>query len=345
MHRLELGLFAVLAVGVAIVPMFTSNQFYLNILIFIGIYSLLIIGLSLLFGFAGQISVAQAAFYGLGAYTSAILTLRYQWPTALAAVCAMAGPMAIAWIIGRPIMKLKHFYLAMATLALGNMFAVLFAEQRGLTGGFQGLAGIPPPSILGYSVETLSGYYYLVWILVGLVFLFSFNILRSRIGRALRAIHGSETAAAAMGVDVAGYKTWMFVLSAGYAGLAGSVYAHYVSFISPEAFQPHLSILLIVMLYIGGLRSLWGSLLGATFAIVIPELLSRYKGLDVLAYGAVLLIVMMLLPGGLASLVQRGAEAVLRRGRATAAAPAAAAPVAEEAGVTKPAVTPREATP
>jgi branched-chain amino acid transport system permease protein len=301
--RKERALLLVVVLGIAALPLLTENPFYLNLLIFIGIYSILTIGLSLLFGFAGQISVAQAAFYGVGAYTSAALTMRLGFPMPVAAVCAIAVPMAIAYAIGRPIMRLKHFYLAMATLALGNMFSVLFAEQKWLTGGFLGLTGIPAPGLFGYSVETLQGQYYLVWVLVSLVFLFSYNIIRSRIGRALRAIHGSETAAAAMGVDVAGYKTWMFVLSAGYAGLAGSLYAHFVSFISPEAFTPHLSILLIVMLYIGGLRSLWGGLLGATFAVVIPEVLSRYKGLDVLAYGVVLLFVMMFLPGGLAGLL------------------------------------------
>ncbi len=292
------------AIGVlALVPVATDSPFHLNLFILIGIYTLLTVGLSLLFGFTGQISMAHAAFYGIGAYTSGILSLRWGLPVPLAMVAAALIPAILAYALGRAVLRLKHFYLALATLALGDMVSVLFVEQKNLTGGFTGLAGIPPFAIAGLTFDTPRSYFYLVWVFAGLVFAFSHNVIHSRVGRALRAINGSERAAGAMGVDVVAYKTSMFALGAAYAGLAGSLYAHYVTFISPEAFTSGLSIVLIVMLYIGGLRSLWGAVLGAAFAVLLPELLSRYKNVDVIVYGLVLLVVMMFLPGGLAGLI------------------------------------------
>jgi branched-chain amino acid transport system permease protein len=296
---------AVFAIVVGIVLLSTDNPFYLNIFVFIGIYALLTMGLSLVFGFAGQISVAHAAFYGMGSYASAYLTLKLGAPSLVAVIAAMLIPAAIAYLIGRPVLRLKHFYLAMATLALGDMASVLFVEQRWLTGGFVGLAGVPPLELAGFMLVTPRQYAFLVWFLVGLVFWFCHNLIHSKIGRALRAINGSDTAAAACGVDIPELKTKIFSLSAAFAGLAGSLYAHYVTFISPEAFTSQLSIILIVMLYIGGLRSLWGALLGSAFSVIVPELLSRYKGVDVLVYGAVLLAVMMFLPQGLAGVGAR----------------------------------------
>jgi branched-chain amino acid transport system permease protein len=278
-------------------------EHYTDVMVFAGIYSLITIGLSLLMGYAGQISVGHAAFYGIGAYVSGILTARYglnPWICMLAGI-SVAG--AVALIVGAPCLKLKGHYLAMATLAFGVIIFIVFNEEAEWTGGPDGMSGIPGLSIFGFDFDSVEKYFYLVWGFVFAAFVFSVNIIQSGAGRALRAIHSSETAANAMGVNVSGYKVLVFVYSAVLASLAGSLYAHYLNFINPATFDLFFSIKLLIMIALGGMHNLWGAVIGAGIITFLNyEWLHYFEEFEVIVYGAILLVVVIFFPDGLAGI-------------------------------------------
>jgi len=318
-HRLGLGLFAL---GLAALPFLLGNDYYLTVLIVGGLNAMLTLGLCLLMGYAGQVSLGHAAFYGLAAYTSGILTASGRWPVPAGMAAAIGLVIAVASLIAVPTLRLKGHYLAMGTLGFGLIVYTVFNEATGLTGGPSGLTGIPKLSIAGWTPASDRETYYLVWAVVLALFLAAQNLVGSRIGRALRAIHASETAAAALGVDTQRYKTAVFVLSAGYAAVAGVLYAHYVTFVSPGSFGFHASVQLVTMVVVGGMTSLGGAVAGALFLTVLPEALRAIEDYDILIYGALLILCMMFLPGGLAEGAERAARwirASCRRPRERAA--------------------------
>lgn len=310
---------AVLLALVALVPLVYPHSFVVTLMVFIGIYSIVCTGLSLIFGYAGQLSLTQAAFYGIGAYTSALLTTRLDLSFWLGLAAAGALPGAVAAVIGVPILRLRHYYLAMATLAFSEIMVVVFVQEVDLTGGPTGIVNVPSPNLFGVPLNTPARYYYLVWTLCVLVVAFSYNVIRSKFGRALRAISENEMAASAMGVNVAAMKSLMFVLSAVYAGLAGALYAHSISFVSPDTFSVSLSILLVIMVAVGGVQSLWGAVLGAIFITVLPSLLGGYQQYAMLLYGLILVLVLMFMPEGIAGTSAALLARVRRRRRAAEA--------------------------
>jgi len=188
----------------------------------------------------------------------------------------------------------------MGTLGFGVIVYIFLNEATNLTGGPSGFAGIPKFSIGGWQPSSDRQYFYLVWGVVFLLFVLAQNLVRSQLGRALRAIHTSEAAAAVLGVNVADYKVFVFVLSALYAGIAGVLYAHYVTFISPSVFGFNISVQVVTMVVLGGMASLWGALAGALFLTFLPEWLRALENFDILVYGAILVLGIMFLPGGLA---------------------------------------------
>jgi branched-chain amino acid transport system permease protein len=293
-------LFAVLVMGI---PLIVRNPYYVGALVFVGIYSLMTVCLCLLLGYAGQISLGHAAFYGIGAYTSAVLTTRTHLSPWLALVAAMAVTAALAFLVGRPVLKLRGHYLAMATLGFGEIIYIVFNSAVELTGGPSGLGQIPRLSIGGFVFKNDIHYYYLVWLTVIVLVVLVLNIINSRVGRALRSIHGSETAANAMGVNTASYKMQIFVFSAAVSSLAGSYYAHFVTFISPTTFDANVSVLLVTMVIVGGMSKVWGALLGAALLGTLPEYLRTFGDYDILVYGAIMLAIMMFAPEGLSGLI------------------------------------------
>jgi branched-chain amino acid transport system permease protein len=211
----------------------------------------------------------------------------------------------LAFLIGFPILKLKGHYLAMATLGFGIIVYIVFNETVDLTGGPSGLTGIPNLKIGSLVFDTDLRNYYLIWAFVLGVILLAQNLVNSRVGRALRAIHDSEVAARVMGVNVRLLKVQVFALSALISSLAGSLYAHTMTFLAPASFGFHFSVELLTMVVIGGLGSVYGSLLGAALLTLLPELLRTFQDYDIIVYGLILILVTMFLPGGLASLVDR----------------------------------------
>jgi branched-chain amino acid transport system permease protein len=299
MKRKDLSIIFIVAMGIGGFPWLAGgNEYYLSILIFMGINGMITMGLSLLMGYAGQISLGHAAFFGLGAYSSGILTTQYSFHPLVAFGAGILLSALVAFVVGKPTLRLKGHYMAMATLGFGEILFIVFNELSPLTGGPSGLSGIPPLAIAGVPLEG-RGYLYLVWGVVLLLLIFSLNVINSRVGRALRAVHGSELAAGAMGVDASQYKLGVFVLSAVYASMAGSLYAHFITFISPGSFSLMFSILLLMMVVVGGAETIWGSLLGAAVLTLLPEYLRGLEDFEVLAYGGILMAVLLFMPRGI----------------------------------------------
>jgi branched-chain amino acid transport system permease protein len=297
-----------LILAIACLPLGVQSRYYQSIAVIIGLHTIAAVGLSLLMGYAGQVSLGHAAFYGLGAYLSGIASTRLGLNPWLAMPVAALLTGGLAAAIGTPIFRLRGHFLAMATLGWGIIVYIVFNELREVTGGPSGLTGIPNLSLFGLPLGTDVRYYYVVWAFaLGVIFL-SRNIVDSRVGRALKAIHGSESAAASLGVDTARYKLAVFTLSAVYASLAGSLYAHYLLFVNPPPFSFKFSIELLVMVMIGGLAHIWGALFGAALITIlgeslratVPLLMGHASGeYEIIAFGLVLMATMIALPEGL----------------------------------------------
>lgn len=270
-----------------------------GILIFAGIYIILAVSLDLLMGFAGQISVGHAAFFAIGAYVSGVLTVKCGVSPAVALFAGMALSGGVAWALGRVVLALKEYYLAMATLALNEIVVTLIIGLQSITGGASGLRDVPSFSVMGFSFDNHVHYYYFVWAVVVLVIASSQTLARSPFGRTLIAIHSDETAAKTFGVDCARYKVQVYVLSALYASAAGSLFAHYMGFLAPDDFGVLTSINILVMLYLGGVGTIYGPALGAVFLKVLPEMTYQFQDYELLMNGVILIIVLVFMPKGL----------------------------------------------
>lgn len=282
----------------------------------IGIFTIVAVGLNLLIGYAGQISLGHGAFMGIGAYASALLAVRGHFPVYLSIPVAVIITVLIALLIA-PILRLKGHYLAMATLAFAIIIFVCLREMTWLTLGNIGLNEIPKLPIPGLrSTGVKPDYFwkpefYFIWVLVFLVLLFSRNLVASRPGRALQALHHSEVAAETLGINTALYKIKVFALSAAFAGLAGALFAHIQGILTPTGFDFNLSIKLLVMVVIGGMASIWGSLAGAAFVVLLPKVLQAVpiwfgsKGMELsvnienIIFAVSLILVMIIMPSGL----------------------------------------------
>jgi branched-chain amino acid transport system permease protein len=289
-----------------------QSPYYLQLLTFIGINTLLALGLNMLMGYAGQISLGHGAFYGIGAYTTAVLCVTYHISPWIALPCAILLATLVAFLMGIPTLKLSGYYLGMGTLGFGMIVAIIFREWASLTGGASGFVGVPPLEIGKLSFGNGSNYFYLVWGAVFISIVICRRLIDSRIGRALRSIHDSERAAGAVGVNTQNLKLLVFVFSAGMAALAGFLYAHFVSFISPGTFDFISSIRMVTMVVIGGMASVWGALLGASLLTILPELLHTFSEFEMVVYGLVLMLVMIFMPQGLTKGVSDIIERSLR---------------------------------
>ncbi len=310
--------FLIFSVALFLFPLLVGKtkymSHYIDVMTFAGIFGIVSISLCLLMGYAGQISLAHAAFMGIGAYSSGILTVHFGFSPLSALVTGMALSGVVAYIIGIPSLRLKGHYLAMASLGFGVIVHIIFNEEANLTGGPSGLVGIPPLSFGSIKLSSTIQWYYFVWFWVLFFLVLSLNLVNSRIGRAFLAIHEDERASDAMGVPTSSYKLKVFVISAVMAAFAGSLYAHYVEFINPSSFDLVWSIKFILMVMVGGMQSLWGSLFGAIFLTFLSnEWLQVFAELEMVVYGVILLIITLLFPTGLipalSTMVQK-----LRRG-------------------------------
>ncbi len=305
----HLGL-AVTAAIIALLPLALPNNFYYDVAVRIGMNATMVVGLNLLIGYAGQISLGHAGFFGLGAYASALLTARYGWPPIAAMLAGMAGVGLIAFVVARPILRLRGHYLAMATLGLGIIIYMVLGNEPAWTGGNDGMA-VPPFSLLGFTLANERAWYWVTGAALLVAITLANNIVDSPVGRALRALHGSEVAAQVAGVDTARYKVLVFVVSAVFASAVGSMMAHYIGFITPQVSSFFHSIELVTMVVVGGMASTYGAVVGAVILTMLPQLLSSFEGYEMIVFGLILMGTVIFLPRGLLPTI----AARLRRAR------------------------------
>lgn len=293
----HIGLLTVLAV-LLVLPAVLPNSFYLDLVIRMQINAIVVLGLNLLIGFAGQISLGHAGFLGIGAFATAVLPTHFGWPPMAAMAFGAAVTGLLAAVVARPIFKLKGQYLAMATLGLGIIINIVLRNESALTGGPDGMP-VPALELPGMQVGSDQQWYWLVAALLMFCLWASLNLIDSPFGRALRALHGSEVAAQVTGVNIVRYKVSVFVLSAIFASIMGSISAHYVGFVTPNiADFPH-SIELVTMVVVGGMASVFGSLVGAVLLTALPQALASFEGWETLVFGVILISCMIFMPKGL----------------------------------------------
>lgn len=320
--------FMLTALGAALVfPLLDNNQYHLSLAIIIALYGINAIGLDIVLGVAGQISLCQSVFYGLGAYVSGILNVKLGmdfWQ------CLPIGTVAagvLALLVGLTALRFRGHYLAMVTLAIVVIFIEIVREWYDLTGGPDGFPGITRPKIGAFVFNTETRYYYLVLAFTLLVIYFGRHVIRGRTGRALAAIRQDETLSLTSGISPTSYKLKAFVLSGLFGGLAGSLYAHYSSFIGSEDFSLHISITMMCMVVVGGLRTgVWGGMLGAALLMLLPEWLTALIRLGVIPstleflvrdyayllmlYGVIVLLVVLYLPRGMVGVFESAGKKI-----------------------------------
>jgi len=292
------GGLGLLAAIIALLPLALPNAYTYDIAINAGLNAIVCVGLNLLVGYAGQISLGHAAFFGLGAYASGILTVRYGWPAlgALAAGAVLVG--LLAFVVARPVLRLKGHYLAMATLGLGVIISIVLNTESWITGGPDGLM-LEDFTVLGWKLAGDKAWYWTVGGVLILSVWLSLNLIDSPVGRALRALHGTEIGAQVLGVDTAHYKVVVFVLSAILAAVAGSLFAHYAGMITPGKAGFMKSVELVTMVVFGGMASTFGAIVGAVSLTVLPQILVAFEDYESMILGAIMIGTMVFMRRGL----------------------------------------------
>lgn len=303
MSRATLGALATIAVALLLPVVFKGNNYILNLCVVAGVYAIVVMGLGILLGWAGQMSLAQAAFFGIGAYTSGFLTTHFGWSFWLALPCAVLMSAFVGVCVGYPCLRLSGHYLALATIGFGIITQLVLINWKDVTNGSDGMTGIPAPAIGPYTVDSYGAYFYIVLAFVILTGYIAARIKATRVGRAMEAIRENELAALAMGINATRYKIMAFVLAGAYAGLAGSLLAHSIKFISPDSYSFDQSVVFLVMLILGGSSSIGGAILGAALLTFLPEVLRPLKNSYIMVYGAAVIAMIIFMPQGLVGII------------------------------------------
>ena len=318
-RRVLAALAPVAAVAAVLAIALWSNGYVVTVIGFAAIYGIFVTGLNFFMGYTGQASFGQNAFAALGGYGTAILCANHNWNPVAAFLVSMIFAGIVAAIVGYPTLKLRGHYLAMATFALGLITYEISIEWTSLTSGYMGVSGIPPMGFGRYELATEKQQLVLIALLLLLGVWVSTRLRDSRFGRALRAIAGSEPAAQALGIHVARYKLIAFVIAAMYASAAGSLFAHFVGFISPEVFGAAMVIQSFTMLFLGGIGTTWGPVLGALVVSLLPEVLRGLKEWQDIVYSVILVAILIFAPRGVFALIGQTTAAWTTRRRPAAA--------------------------
>jgi branched-chain amino acid transport system permease protein len=283
---------------VLLLPLVLPSPFSFRIAALVFIFAIAVLGLNLLMGFAGQVSLGHAGFFGIGAYAVAVGPTHWGVPSwaALPAGAAAAG--LLAYLVGRPILRLRGHYLAVATLGMGLLIAMVFTNEARLTGGPDGMP-VPRLDLFGWRVRGSVTWYWVSGATLVVGVWLATNLIRSPTGRAFRAIHDSETAASVLGIDLARYKLTAFVLSAVYAAVAGAYLALFDGLVTPATAGFLRSIEFVSMAVLGGLGSILGSIVGAAVLVVLPQLLTVFHDYEHIALGLIMIVFMIFLRAGI----------------------------------------------
>lgn len=296
-----------LALGVAAAA-FSPPPLLMHLAVLITIQAVVLSGLVVLMGYTGQISIGHAAFYGMGAYAAGLLAKNLGLPFPAAVAVATGFTTVVAVVIGVPCLRLRGYYLSLATMAFGLTVFVFLREWRPVTGGTSGLKGIPYPALGGWVLDRREQFFVLAWVVLAACIFFIRNLGGSHHGRVLRCIRADETCAAVMGINVQLYKVFAFALSGLTAGLGGSLLSFYMRYIRPEMFGLDTSVLFLLMVFIGGAGNPWGSVLGVTIFTLIADFLAHLHDWNTIVYAVLLIVVMTYFPGGIAG----GIDFILR---------------------------------
>ncbi len=291
-----------------VLPFVITDNYIRRLIIMVGVYSILALGLNLVTGYTGQLSIGHAAFYGIGAYTSAILSTQLHLSFWLALPAAGIIAAVCGFLVGMPSLRLRGDYLAIVTIAFGEVIRLIFLNWSGLTNGPMGIPGIPKPHIFGFVLRDNITFYYLMLVLLALTIFVVYRIVNSRLGQALVAIRDDEVAARAMGINITEMKVLVFVIGAFFAGIAGCYYAHFQTFINPDDFTYMVSITILCMVILGGIGSIPGSILGAAILTLAPELLRNADQYRMVLFGLTMILLMLFRPQGFLGLARRRSE-------------------------------------
>ncbi len=298
------GGLAALAAVTALLPLVMPNAYFYEVAILVALNAIVCVGLNLLIGYAGQISLGHAGFYALGAYGSAILSSQHGWPAWLSMPASVAAVGLLALAVGRPTLRLKGHYLAMATLGLGVIVSIVLTNEDRITGGPDGMP-VPALVLFGHAIGGEAKWYWIVGAALWLTVWLSLNLIDSPVGRALRALHGSEVAAETVGIASARRKLEVFVISAVIAAAAGAMTAHYAGFVTPAKASFLHSVELVTMVVFGGMASIWGAVVGAAVLTMLPQFLTALKDYEMMVFGAVLVGTMIFFPRGIVPTLAR----------------------------------------
>lgn len=285
-------------------PLLVENKYYLHVANLSMMFAILTLSLNILSGCTGLMSVGHIAFYGIGAYTSAILTAKLGWPILVGVVAAGLISALASLLLGLPTMRLRGMYFAVATLAFGEVIYQVFVNWVSVTEGTKGIKGVPSPEFLGISFKSYDKYYYLVLAALVITILLAYNLIHSRPGRAMLSIRENDIAAEAMGVNIVAYKLIAFMTAAFFAGVAGALYAHEVHYVSPETFASSESAAVLAMMVVGGIGSIPGAILGGVALTVLPEMLRSFGNVRLVIYGAAVVAIIIFAPKGLGGLIE-----------------------------------------
>jgi len=271
----------------------------------VGIFVILAVSLNIVVGFTGQISLGHAAFFAVGAYTSSLLAMKFGVPFWLGIFGSGVVSLIFGILLGVPTLRVRDIYLSVVTICFGLMVQLALVNLESITGGARGIYGIPRPSIAGFTFMSPQSYYYIILFFALLSIFSTSRLLKSRFGRAFLSIRENELAAETVGVRTTYYKILAFAISSFYAGLAGSLYAHYVSYINPDAFTFGTSVDVLVMIVIGGLGNIWGSVIGAFVITLLPEYLRFMQQYYRAVFGLGLIFMMVFMRSGIISALYR----------------------------------------
>jgi branched-chain amino acid transport system permease protein len=309
----KLLLAAVLAIA-ATAPLWVWNPYHLHTLIMAGIFAVLALSLNLLLGYTGQLSLGHAAFFGIGAYASGLLTVKLEWSPWIGLIAAVLLPAVAGWVIGRLALKIRGAYFVLLTISFAGVVSLVSVNWMELTNGPLGLPGVPAlaialPGLPEIPLRTKSAFYYVVLVAVVLCYLVCFGLVRSRVGRAFVALRENETLAESVGINVTHYLVLATVVSAAMAGLGGGLYAHYTRFVSPEVFLFTYTVTMVIMVVAGGKGTLAGPVVGAVLFTALPEVLRAATSWQwqMLLYGLLLIGVLFFLPRGIVPSLARRA--------------------------------------
>ena len=288
------GLTAVLLAAIFIFPMLGFSQYVYRVCVISVLYAILAMSLNLIAGVAGQISLGHIAFYGIGAYTSALLCVNFGISVWLGILAAFVVTMLFGLFIAIPTLKLSGGYLAILTMSFAEIIRLILLNWTDVTRGPMGILNIPKPSIFGFEIDSSVSFLYLVLVVALIVYIALHNIIRSKFGRNLKALRDDEISSESMGIDVYRHKVIAFVISSGIAGIAGALYASYMEFIDPTSFVSDESTVILSMVVLGGMGNMNGSIIAAVLLTVLPEALRSFSDYRMLVYGVVLVVMMLL---------------------------------------------------